>query len=123
PASQIPIRKIYLAITSRPEQMLFFIPLGLLTTLLALEMRHGMLTMSWVIEAVAVFFLALWIGERSYRLTAIWLLLLCVSKIIVMDIWRLSIRDRALTFIVLGASLVLVSVLYTRHREAIKQYL
>ncbi|HKB53024.1 MAG TPA: DUF2339 domain-containing protein, partial [Ramlibacter sp.] len=58
----------------RPEQILWFIPLALVTVLLALEMRKGMITVSWGVEGVIVFLLALWIGERSYRLSGLGLL-------------------------------------------------
>ena len=61
---------------------MFFIAVGLLTVLLATEMRHGMVTLSWGLEGVAVFVLALWLGERSFRLTGLGLLLLCVGKIL-----------------------------------------
>ena len=107
----------------RPEQAFFFIALTLLTVLLALEMRHGMVTLAWGVEGVAVFLLALWLGERSFRLSGLGLLLLCTGKIIVLDVWRLNPLDRYLTFIVLGAALLLVSFLYTRNREALRQYL
>ncbi len=110
-------------IVQRPEQLLFFIAVGLLTALLATEMRHGMVTLSWGVEGVAVFVLALWLGERSFRLAGLGLLLLCVGKILLVDVWRLDPRDRYLTFIVLGAALLLVSFLYTRNREALRQYL
>jgi uncharacterized membrane protein len=107
----------------RPEQVFFFIAVGLLTVLLAIEMRHGMVTLSWGLEGVAVFVLALWLGERSFRLTGLGLLLLCVGKILLVDVWGLDPRDRYLTLIVLGAALLLVSFLYTRNRESLRQYL
>jgi hypothetical protein len=107
----------------RPEQLFFFVAIGLLTVLLALEMRHGMVTLSWGVEGVAVFLLALWLGERSFRLTGLGLLLLCVGKILFADVWRLNLRDKYLTFLVLGGSLILVSFLWTRYRETIRQYL
>jgi uncharacterized membrane protein len=115
--------RVLAALNRRPEQGFFFIALTLLTVLLALEMRHGMVTLSWGVEGVAVFLLALWMGERSFRLSGLGLLLLCVGKIIVIDVWRLNPRDRYLTFIVLGTALLLVSFLYTRNREALRQYL
>lgn len=108
---------------SRPEQFLFFIAVGLLTGLLGVEMRHGIVTLAWGIEGLLVFLLALRIGERSFRLTGLGLLLLCAGKILAVDVWRLDPRDRYLTFIVLGAVLLLVSFLYTRNREALRQYL
>jgi len=107
----------------RPEQPVFFIAVGILTVLLGIEMRHGMVTLSWGLEGLGVFLLALWVGERSFRLTGLGLLLLCVGKIVVDDVWRLNPRDRYLTFIVLGAALLFVSFLYTRNREAMRRYL
>jgi len=117
------IARLVRVLGQRPEQLFFFIAVGLLTVLLAVEMRHGMVTLSWGVEGVAVFLLALWLGERSFRLTGLGLLLLCVGKILLDDVWRLNPRDRYLTFIVLGAALLLVSFLYTRNREALRQYL
>jgi uncharacterized membrane protein len=107
----------------RPEQLLFFVPLIIITVLLAIEMRSGLITVFWGIEAVLVFLFALWVGERSFRLSGLALLLLCVGKIVVIDVWGLNPRDRYITFIIMGCALLLVSFLYTRYREAIKQYL
>ena len=107
----------------RPEQFVFFAAVGILTVLLGVEMRHGMVTLSWGVEGLAIFVLALWMGERSFRLTGLGLILLCVGKILLDDVWRLNPRDRYLTFIVLGVASLLMSFLYTRNREAIRRYL
>ena len=117
------VSEVWRIFLRRPEQLLFFIPILLLTWLLGIEMRHGMVTLAWGVEGVAVFMLALWLGERSFRLTGLGILLLCVGKILVIDVWRLDPRDRYLTFIVLGAALLLVSFLYTRNREKLRQFL
>jgi uncharacterized membrane protein len=117
-----PVRWMSLLI-SRPEQLFFFVLLTLLTTLLAIEMRHGMVTLSWGVEALVVFMFALVVGERSFRLAGLGLLLLCAAKILVIDVWRLNPSDRYITLIVLGAALLSVSFLYTRYRDAIRQYL
>jgi uncharacterized membrane protein len=124
PSEKSGLVRLLQSVVRRPEQVLFFIAVGLLTALLAVEMRHGMVTLSWGVEGLAVFVLALWLGERSFRLTGLGLLvLLCVGKIVLVDVWKLDPRDRYLTFIVLGAALLLVSFLYTRNREALRQYL
>jgi hypothetical protein len=123
PSEETGLVRVLQSVVRRPEQIFFFIAVGLLTTLLAVEMRHGMVTLSWGVEGVGVFMLALWLGERSFRLTGLGLLLLCVGKILLVDVWGLDPRDRYLTFIVLGAALLLVSFLYTRNREALRQYL
>ena len=119
----IDIQVCSLALDRHPEQSSFSSPAFLLTVLLALEMRSGMVTVAWGVEAVAVFVFALWVSQRSFRLTGLGLLLLCVGKIVVVDIWGLTPRDRYLTFIVLGTLLLFVSYLYSRYREALRQYL
>jgi uncharacterized membrane protein len=108
---------------AHPEKLLFFAPLLLVTALLGTEMRKGMLTVAWGIEAVAVFLVAIWIHEKTYRRTGLALLLLCVGKIFVFDFWSLSLADKALTGIIVGVALIGVSILYTRKREAILQFL
>ena len=115
--------RVFNAFERRPEQVFFFIPFFLLTVLLALEVPKGMVTVAWGVEAVAIFLLALAVGQRSYRLSGLGLLLICVGKIVVLDVWGLHPRDRYLTFIVLGIALLGVSFLYTRFRETIRQYL
>jgi hypothetical protein len=116
-------RRIPALLGQRPEQFLFFVPFALLTAILALQVRAGMITLAWGVEGVAVFMLAIRVKERSYRLAGLGLLLTCVGKIILRDVWGLAPRDRYLTFITLGAALVGVSYLYTRYRDALRQYL
>jgi uncharacterized membrane protein len=108
---------------NRPEQWLFFAPVALLTLMIAVKMNSGMVTLSWGLEGVLVILLGLSVSERSYRITGLLLLLLCVLKIIVRDAWRLSERDRYITFIALGAALMLVSTLYNRYRESVRRLL
>jgi len=116
-------RRVFNALGRRPDQVFFFIPFFLLTVLLALEIPKGMVTVAWGMESVAVFLFALVVGQRSYRLSGLGLLLVCVGKIVLLDVWGLLPRDRYLTFIVLGGALLGVSFLYTRYREAMRQYL
>src|SRR5262249_39778689 len=108
---------------AHPEQVLFFAPLVLITAYLAVELRSGMVTMAWSLEAVIVFVVGLWIGERSYRLSAMGLLLLCVGKVAIIDFWHMSHGDKAITFVVLGAFLLGVPILYSKYREKVRQYL
>ena len=116
-------KRIVRWLDARPEQIVFFTPLILVTALLGTEMRRGTLTIAWGVEAVAVILFALWVRERSYRRAGLLLLLLCVGKIFVFDFWSLALRDKALTGIVVGAALIGVSILYTRKKEAILQFL
>lgn len=110
-------------LVQRPEQVFFFVPLTLLTILVAHDVSGGRVTMSWGVEAFVVFVFALLVGERSFRLTGLGLLLLCVAKILLLDVWRQQRADRFVTFITLGIALLIVSYLYSRYSEAIKRYL
>jgi uncharacterized membrane protein len=116
-------RRILLAVARRPEQVQFFAPVVLLSLMLAIKMRAGMVTVSWGIEALLIIMLALAVKERSFRLTGLGLLLLCVGKIMAMDVWQLQARDRYVTLIIVGSALLLVSYLYSRYRETISQFL
>jgi len=111
------------ALVRSPEQVLFFAPVALLTIMLALKMRAGMVTVAWGVEGVGIIVLALAVRERSYRLTGLCILLLCVGKILFKDAWGLAPRDKYLTFIILGVALLLVHFLYTKYQEAIRQFL
>src|SRR6266481_5740714 len=110
-------------VVRHPEQFMFFAPVLLFTLMLALKMRAGMVTVAWGIEGVLIVLLASAVTERSYRLTGLVLLLVCVGKIMVRDAWGLAPRDRYITFISLGAALLLVSFLYSKYRDAIRQFL
>jgi hypothetical protein len=124
PVETTPVgRRILIWLDARPEQVLFFVPLVLVTALLATEMRRDLITVAWGIEAVIVFVSALRVQERSYRLAGLVLLLLCAAKVLLIDFWSLGIRDKALTGIVMGLALIGVSVLYTHKRDVIRQFL
>jgi uncharacterized membrane protein len=72
---------------------------------------------------VLIILFALAVKERSFRLTGLVLLLLCVAKVLTMDAWRLNQTDRYITFIIVGVALIAVSSLYIRFRDNIRQYL
>jgi uncharacterized membrane protein len=110
-------------VLSRPEQIYFFLPFILVTLLILNEISFGRVTIAWGIEAVVAFLFALVAGERSFRLAGLGLLLVCVAKIGLLDVWRQHGSDRYITLIILGIALLLVSYLYTRYSEAIRRYL
>jgi uncharacterized membrane protein len=94
-----------------------------MAALLAIKLPD-MITLAWGIEGIVVFLLALFAKERSFRLTGLALLILCVAKIAAWDAWRMNDpRARYLTLIGVGAILLIVSYLYARNREALREYL
>jgi len=108
--------------TEHPEQPLFFVPVVLMAVLLFLN-KPGAATLSWGIEGLVIFVLALIVKERSFRLTGMALLLLCAGKIVVWDVWSFDKVQKILTLIVVGIILLVVPYLYGRNKEALKEYL
>ena len=107
----------------RPEQPLFFVTVILMAVLLAIQLPD-MITLAWGIEGVVVFLLALAARQRSFRLTGFALVVICVAKIAGWDAWRMNDpRARYLTFIGVGIVILVVSYLYARYREALREYL
>ena len=104
---------------------MFFSPVALLTLMLAVKMRSGMITVSWGIESLMILIFAFIINERSYRLTGMLLLLVSLAKIVLVDMWKeeWTWGDRALTLVIVGAAAVSASFLYTKYSEKIRQYL
>jgi hypothetical protein len=107
-----------------PQQWFFFFAAFVLEVLaLAVKLSSGHITIAWSLFGLAVFLFALAVGERSYRLAGLGLLLVSVVKILLMDVWKLSSSDRYTTLIVLGLALLAVSFLYTRYGSVIRKLL
>ncbi len=105
------------------HHLFFFVPTTLLTVLVSLEVRRSYLTAAWGLEGFLVFALTLPLGERAFRWFSLALLLLCVGRIVTVDVWALDPLGRIFSFLALGAALVLVSYLYARYREFLRRYL
>jgi hypothetical protein len=110
-------------IARRPDQVFFFVPLFLLTVLLALETSKGAITIAWGIESVAVFVFGMVIRERNYIFTAIGLILLCLGKLVFVDLWQLSSGQKYLTMGSLGIAAILFSFLIPRYGHRWKELL
>jgi Predicted membrane protein (DUF2339) len=108
-----------------PEQFMFFAPVALLTLMLALKMRAGMVTVAWGIEALIILISAFVINERSFRLTGFLLLIASFAKILMLDMWlgAWNWTDRILTFISVGIAMVSAGFLYNKYSEKIRQFL
>jgi uncharacterized membrane protein len=104
---------------------MFFAPVLLLTLMLALKMRAGMVTVAWGIEALAILIFAFTINERSFRLTGFLLLLASFAKILLLDMWSSAWTwpDRYITFFIVGIAMVSASFLYNKYSNKIRQFL
>jgi uncharacterized membrane protein len=107
----------------RSHHLFFFVPTILLTILLSIEARRGYLTAAWGAEALVVFLIVLPMNERLYRWFSLALLTLCVGRLVTVDVWTFDQLGRIVSFLVLGATLLLISFLYARHREILRKVL
>jgi hypothetical protein len=118
-------RKWVRFLIDRPEQPMFFVPVVLMGVLLWIEMPDRR-TVGWAIEGIVIFILALIAKERSFRLTGLGLLMVCIVKTL-WDVFRPGTNTptttKYLTLIVLGVILLVVSFLYGRFRETLREYL
>ena len=121
--ASIEVPELFVAALSRPEQWFFFAPFGMMVAALAMKLTSGHITIAWSLLGLGTFLFALIVGERSFRLAGLGLLLVSVAKILLMDVWALAPPDRYVTLIVLGTALLAVSFLYTRFSEKIRKYL
>jgi hypothetical protein len=108
-----------------PEQVMFFAPVLLMTLMLAVKMRAGMVTLAWGMEALSILIFGFIINERSFRLTGFLLLLASFAKILLIDMWlgHWSWRDRNITFVVVGVAMFLAGFLYTKYSDKLRQFL
>lgn len=111
------------AVDTHPQHLFFFVPTILVTVLLLLEVNPAYLTAAWGAEGVVVFLIALRLGERAFRLFSLGLLMLSVGRLFYRDVWEFDQLGRIISFMGLGAAMLLVSFLYTRYRDAWKKYL
>ncbi len=105
------------------QHLFFFVPTVLLTVLLTLEVRRGFLTAAWGLEGLVVFLVVLRMDERAYRWFSLLLLLLCVGRVVIVDVWNFDALGRIISFMGLGVVLIAVSFLYARHREILRKVL
>ncbi|HUV12106.1 MAG TPA: DUF2339 domain-containing protein, partial [Acidobacteriota bacterium] len=87
------------------------------------EVPTRLLTVAWGMEALLLFAVGLWLGERDLRLFGLGFLSFCVLKVFFYDLAGLEGLPRISSFIVLGLILLLVSYLYTRFRQTLQRYL
>jgi uncharacterized membrane protein len=61
--------------------------------------------------------------ERIYRLGGFAILALAIGHVFLIDVWKLETIYRVLSFLVLGAVLLVLSYVYNRFAEQIRRWL
>ncbi len=81
------------------------------------------LTMVWALLALVVFAAGLTLRERVYRIGGFAILALAVGRVFLVDVWKLETLFRILSFLVLGAVLLLLGFIYNRFADTIRRWL
>jgi uncharacterized membrane protein len=81
------------------------------------------LTVGWTLLGFGSIVIGWLVRERIYRLSGLGLLGLALSKIALLDVWRLELLARIISFMVLGVVLVLIGFVYTKYQNKIRQWL
>ncbi len=103
--------------------MFFFTTLAMLVVWIPADFHQGMLTMAWSGLGVVTFLMALAVGERSFRLSGLGVLLLGVAKLLAVDVWGLPPAQKWVLLSGVGVALMLISFLYSRFGDRLKEYL
>jgi len=81
------------------------------------------LTAAWALLALAVFFAGFLLRSRIFRLGGLGILALALCRIGLLDVWKLDLPFRILSFLVLGSVLLLLGYLYNRYADRIRKWL
>jgi uncharacterized membrane protein len=73
--------------------------------------------------ALIVFVGGFALRERIYRLGGLAILTLAVGRIFLIDVWQLETIYRILSFLVLGAVLLVLGFAYNRFAESLRRWL
>jgi len=92
-------------------------------SLIFYEFPADLVTIGWASEAFALIVLGFLVTLRSFRLYGLLLLLVALGKLVIIDMSGVDPLYRIASYIVLGALLLLASVVYARKGSVIKEYL
>lgn len=87
---------------------------------------HGhteQLTGGWALLALFIFAAGLGLRERIYRIGGFGVLGLAIGRLFVVDVWRFDTLPRIVSFLALGAVLLVLSFVYNRFAEAMRRWL
>lgn len=81
------------------------------------------MTMTWAGFAVAMFAAGIFLRERFYRWFGLAVLATSVGRVVLVDVWKEETIYRVLTFMALGAALLVVGFIYNKYQEKLRQWL
>ncbi len=81
------------------------------------------LTASWAVLALVVFAAGFGLRERLYRWLGLAILAAALGRVVLLDVWRLELLYRVLSFMALGVVLLVLGFIYNKYEEKIKEWL
>jgi hypothetical protein len=82
-----------------------------------------LLTACWSLFAFLVLGAGFVLRERAYRFLGLLILAAAVGRVFLIDVWQLETIYRILSFLVLGAVLLVLGFLYNRHADTLRRWL
>jgi uncharacterized membrane protein len=88
-----------------------------------LELGPRNLTVTWSLLALAVFVLGFALQARLYRLAGMIFVTLAIARVFLVDVWQFDTLLRIVSFLVLGAVLLVLGFFYNRWTEKLRRWL
>ena len=82
-----------------------------------------LLTIGWSVLALGLFIAGISVRERAYRWLGLGILACALGRVGFVDVWHWDTIYRFLSFIALGVVLILLSFIYNRYQEKIREWL
>jgi uncharacterized membrane protein len=119
----IAIKKFFKTEESFPITLYNFYPTILLAGLLAMELEKLYISVGWAILAMVTTGAGFVLKQKSMRLPGILLFALTILKVFAYDTSNLDTLYRMISFLVLGVILMLVSFVYNKYKDKLKDIL
>jgi len=81
------------------------------------------LTITWAGLALGLFLAGMGVRERWLRWSGLFLLAAAAGRVVLVDVWKQETIYRVLTFMALGAALVVIGFLYNRYQDKFREWL
>lgn len=85
--------------------------------------REFLMTISWTLLAAGIFAAGLAGRERVYRLGGLVILAATIGRIFLVDVWRLEMGYRILSFLLLGVVLLVLGFVYNKLADKIRTWI
>jgi len=89
--------------------------------LIVLELKEYWISVGWIFLALILTIIGFMFNKKYLRMQGIIILFISIFKVFVYDIRELEVIYRTISYIVLGIILLLISFIYTKYKDKIKE--